>query len=497
MKKLITSIFLMSICFTSFSQEGGLSLKNLNEIKKGYKDTQSEKALRNAMTHIDINKLAVNQSNENTKHDTYFSNKVESKGITDQQSSGRCWLFTGLNVLRAEAIAKHDLGDFQFSQNYNFFWDQLEKSNLFLQGIIDTKELEMTDRKVEWLFRNALGDGGQFTGVSDLITKYGVVPTEVMPETYSSNNTNRMNMLLKLKLKEFALELRMIAAMQGKSPALGEGYAPDVPAGMQRVAVKPMNDKELASTLQTRKMDMLSIVYKFLVLNLGEPPTNFTWTRFNSQGEIVNTKEYTPQSFYQEYCGQNLKENYVMLMNDPSRDFYKVYEIEYDRHVYDGENWLYINLPIEDIKQAAITSIKDSTMMYFSCDVGKFYDRENGFLDINNYDYESLMGSSFGMNKRERVMTGASGSSHAMTLMAVDLDEKGQPKKWMVENSWGMSGYKGHLIMTDKWFDEYMFRVVVDKKYVSKDILKLLKQKPTMLPPWDPMFAPENNCNIQ
>ena len=130
----------MSICFTSFSQEGGLSLKNLNEIKKGYKDTQSEKALRNAMTHIDINKLAVNQSNENTKHDTYFSNKVESKGITDQQSSGRCWLFTGLNVLRAEAIAKHDLGDFQSPKLVIFSGIARKKS--FLTRNNRPKELE-------------------------------------------------------------------------------------------------------------------------------------------------------------------------------------------------------------------------------------------------------------------------------------------------------------------------------------------------------------------
>ena len=181
-----------------------------------------------------------------------------------------------------------------------------------------------------------------------------------------------------------------------------------------------------------------------------------------------------------------------MVMNDPAREYGKVYEIEYDRHVYDGENWLYINLPIERIKEMAIASIKDNTAMYFSCDVGKFFNRDKGTLDLANFDYESLFRTSFPMNKSERIKTFASGSSHAMTLIAVDLDEKGAPRKWMVENSWGAkSGYKGNLIMTDEWFNEYMFRLVVERKYVPQDVLEMLKQKPTMLPAWDPMFAPE------
>ncbi len=181
-----------------------------------------------------------------------------------------------------------------------------------------------------------------------------------------------------------------------------------------------------------------------------------------------------------------------MLMNDPSREYYKCYEIDFDRHIYDGKNWTYVNLPVEDIKAMAIESIKDSTMMYFSCDVAKFLDSKRGTLDLKNFDYESLMGTTFGMNKKQRVQTFASGSSHAMTLMAVDLDKDGKPKKWMVENSWGAeAGYKGHLIMTDEWFDEYMFRLVVEKKYVPEKVLNILKQKPIRLPAWDPMFAPE------
>ena len=78
-----------------------------------------------------------------------------------------------------------------------------------------------------------------------------------------------------------------------------------------------------------------------------------------------------------------------------------------------------------------------------------------------------------------------------MTLVAVDLDSKGKPKKWMVENSWGPGPNDGHLIMTDKWFDEYMFRLVVNKKYLSQKAKNILQQKPILLPAWDPMFAGE------
>lgn len=182
-----------------------------------------------------------------------------------------------------------------------------------------------------------------------------------------------------------------------------------------------------------------------------------------------------------------------MLMNDPSRPYDRVYEIDMDRHTYEGHNWLYVNLDIDELSRLAIASLKDSTMMYFSCDVGKQLNRETGLLDVNNYDYGPIFGTTFGMNKKQRIQTLDSGSSHAMTLMAVDLDEEGKPLKWKVENSWGPSyGYAGYLIMTDQWFREYMFRVVVNKKYCTQKVLDLLKQKPVRLPAWDPMFSADN-----
>lgn len=440
---------------------GGIDAKLLSRLRDSYDNNTSQRALRNAAAGTDIDKLARNAAALND-FDTNFSNKVDSKGITDQKQSGRCWLFTGLNVLRSQMMADNDLPELELSQNYNFFYDQLEKANLFLQGIIDTARRPLDDKMVDWLLRNPLNDGGQYTGLSDNIMKYGVVPKSAMVETYSSSNTSKLNRLLSLKLREYALTLRRMAA-----------------------------NGESASALEAKKQEMLQTVYRMLATTLGEPPTQFTWTRRDKKGNVISRKQYTPQQFYKEMSGKNLKDNFIMLMNDPTRDYWKLYEIDFDRHAYDGRNWTYVNLPMEEIKKMAIESIKDSTMMYFSCDVGKFLDRDRGYMDTENYDYGALFDTDFPMDKGDRIRTYASGSSHAMTLMAVDLDKDGKPLKWMVENSWGPGANDGHLIMSDRWFDEYMFRLVVDKKYAPRQVLDVLRQKPVMLPAWDPMFADE------
>ncbi|MBQ1819937.1 MAG: C1 family peptidase [Bacteroidales bacterium] len=455
--------FMMAAQAQNITKDGGLSMQQINMLRGSYQSNPTNKALRNAINSNDISKLAVNYDN-NTAFDEHLSNTVPSKAITNQESSGRCWMFTGMNVLRNKAIRKYDLpADFQFSQCYTFFWDQLEKANLFLQSILDTRAKSMEDETVQWLFKNPIGDGGQFTGVANLMTKYGVVPKEAMPETYNSNHTSRMSELIKLRLREDGLRLRQMANNKGTTEA----------------------------KLQAAKMEMLETIYRMLAYTLGEPPTEFTWTQRNSKGEIVSTEKYTPMSFFNKFVNEDFS-TYYMVMNDPTREYYKVYEIEYDRHVYDGQNWKYLNLPMPEIANMAIASIKDSTMMYFSCDVAKFLDRDKGYMDINNYDYGALFGTTFGMDKKERISTYASGSSHAMTLCGVDLDANGKPTKWMVENSWGSNrGHNGFLIMTDQWFNEYMFRLVVESKYIPSATLKLFDQKPILLPAWDPLFAPE------
>ena len=461
-KSILKSILSVAVALSALgvsaqTPNGGIDAKMLDAIRQGYTNSSAERAVKNALAKGDIATLATNSDNL-AMCDTHFSHRVKTSGITNQKSSGRCWLFTGLNVLRAKMIARHDMRSFEFSQNYCSFYDLLEKSNLFLQAIVDTRSLAIDDRKVEWLLKHPIGDGGQFTGVSNLVMKYGAVPKSVMPETYQSENTRHVRSILSLKLREFALRLR---------------------------EAKP-------AKLPTLKTQMLTEIYGILAKCMGVPPTEFEWSNYNAKGELVSTERYTPKSFYEKFIGEDLEQNYVMIMNDPTREYGKVYEIEYDRHVYDGHNWVYVNLPIERVKEIAIASIKDNTAMYFSCDVGKFLDRQKGTLDVSNFDYESLFDTSFPMNKEQRIRTFASGSSHAMTLIAVDLDAQGTPRKWMVENSWGeKSGYKGNLIMTDEWFNEYMFRLVAERKYVPEDVMKMLEQKPTLLPAWDPMFAPE------
>ena len=457
MKKITICLLMLVAVAGAAAREksGGIDDSMLDAIRRGYMATPAEKAVKNALSTTGIDKLSVNGDNL-SMCDTHFSHRVKTSGITNQRSSGRCWLFTGLNVLRAKMIERHNLASFEFSQNYCSFYDLLEKSNLFLQAIIDTRALPIDSREVEWLLKNPIGDGGQFTGVSNLVMKYGVVPKSVMPETFQSNNTRHMRTILSTKLREYALLLR---------------------------ETKPAQTAHL-------KRSMLTEIYGILVKCLGVPPTEFEWTHRDKAGKVISTERYTPKSFYNKYIGEDLEGNYVMIMNDPTREYGRVYEIDYDRHVYDGDNWLYVNLPIERVKEVAIASIKDNAAMYFSCDVGKFLDRERGLLDVKNFDYASLFDTSFPMTKEQRIRTFASGSSHAMTLIAVDLDSSEKPRRWLVENSWGAtSGHKGCLVMTDEWFEEYMFRVVVERKYVPADVLEMLKQQPIKLPAWDPMFS--------
>ena len=470
MKSVLTTSLALLLCLGSSatalhaqaSKDGAITPKLLEELRQSEPKSSTEKALHNAIAVQGMQDFFINNQRPRSIEDK-FSVEVQSSGIADQKQSGRCWLFTGLNVLRAQMMTREKSGTFFFSQNYSFFWDQLEKSNLFLEGIIETRKLPVNDAKVEWLFKNPINDGGQFTGISDNLYKYGVVPAEIMPETASSSNTKLLGKMLARTLRQTGIQLR-------KASEKGESLA----------------------QLRKRKEDGLKKVYRLLSLNLGVPPTSFTYTLKDKDGKAISTETYTPQSFYERFVGADLRGQFVMLMNDPSRPYYKVYEIEYDRHAYDGKNWTYVNLPMDEIKQMAIASLKDNTMMYYSCDVSRELDRSQGIAALDNYDYTSLLGYPFDMDKAERIQTFDSGSTHAMTLKAVDLDASGKPVKWKVENSWGeKSGVKGHIIMTDAWFDAYTFRLVVNKKYATQKVLDLLKTKPVQLPAWDPMFAPD------
>lgn len=457
---LLSSIMLLAQSESTNRADGAITPELLQKLQQATPKGPAERALHNSIVQ---NGMVLANAELMTPPDDHFTYRVPTKGITDQQRSGRCWLFTGFNVLRAQFIKDNNLGEFYFSHCYSFFWDQLEKANLFLEGILETRTLPITDRKVEWLFQHPINDGGQFTGISDNLLKYGVVPSDVMPETYSSNNTARLSSLIAKLLRQGGMELRS-KAQQGATLA------------------ELRKDKE--TTLQA--------IYRLLCLNLGTPPTTFEYTLRYADGKVLSTKEYTPLSFYQEHVGVNLKDDYVMIMNDPSQPYYETYAIEYDRHAWDGKDWTYINLPMEEIKEMAIASLKEGNMMYYSCDVGKELNKESGLLTLGYDDYEAITGVPMTMTKGERIASFDSGSTHAMTLVAVDLDKSGKPTKWMVENSWGAtSGHQGHLIMTDAWFDAYTFRLVVHKKYLTPRAKELQGKTPKLLPPWSPMFRAE------
>ena len=461
----LVASFLFGFATATAQTKGGeLSADMLKDIVKENKQVPANRALVNAVTANAIDDLVKSRDNAGAL-DTYFSIETPKQSITDQQSSGRCWMFSGFNVLRSNYTHQHgDSLQLELSQAYLFFYDQLEKANLMLQGAIDTGKKPLDDQRVQFFFHYPINDGGTFCGVADLAEKYGLVPKEVMPETFTSDNTSKARQLVASKLREYGLQLRDMIA-KNKSQA----------------------------SLNKAKVRMLSQIYRMLEMTIGQPPQTFTYAFKNKNGRAVAAqREYTPQSFYQEVVGGPLNGTFIMVMNDPRRPYYKTFEVEYDRHTYDGHNWRYLNLPMDDIEQLAIASLRDGRKLYSSYDVGKQLDRKRGYADTQNFEYGALFGTTFGMDKAQRIATFDSGSTHAMTLTAVDLDANGKAKKWKVENSWGGDwGQKGCLIMTDRWFREYMFRLVVDKKYVSQKLLDAYAQEPTMVMPEDPLFLPD------
>lgn len=457
-RKLITAIALW-VSAGAFAQT--VTDNDLREIQASFKKDAATKAIQNVVTvNKSLKENALNREMQN-QIDHYFKYRVNVKGITNQNSSGRCWMFTSMNVLRPAIMEKYNLSSFDFSHNYLYFWDMFEKSNLFLENIIATAGRDMQDREVVEYFKAPVGDGGVWNLYYNAASKYGVVPKEVMPETAHSDNTSQMGNLLNEKLRMSGYSLREMAA-------------------------KGKKEKEL----RAEKKEILKDVYRILALCLGEPPHEFTWRFKDKEGNIRELSNYTPQKFYQEITPADYSpENYIMIMNDPTREYYKLYEIQNYRNTVEGINWVYLNLPNEDIKKAALASIKNNEAMYASCDVGKQNNGKTGMLDPAMYDYESLLGVKLAMDKKARILTRQSGSSHAMTLVGCDTDTNDQPVKWEFENSWGSdNGHNGYLTFTDKWFDEYMFRVVIHKKYLDSKATKCLKDKPVQLPLWDYMF---------
>ncbi|NSW52525.1 MAG: C1 family peptidase [Anaerolineae bacterium] len=419
-------------------------------------------AVMNALTQENLSKVGVNRRMV-TRLDHSYSHKLKSNPITNQMHSGRCWLFAGLNTFRYYAMEKMKLDAFEFSQNYPMFWDKFEKANYFLESILGTLDEASNSRLIMHLVRDPIQDGGQWDMFVNLIRKYGVVPKTVMPETESSGNTGAMDAMITAKLREYAAELR-------KAHAAGAAL----------------------DALRERKLAMMSTVYRMLCLHLGEPPKSFYWQWNDKEDAFHRDGEITPQAFYDKYVGLDL-DSMVCLINAPTADkpFNRLFTVDYLGNVVEGEIIRYINVEIDVMKQAAMRQIvDDKRAVWFGCDVGKDLERVRGIMAEDTYDYENIYGEPFTADKADRLDYGQSMMTHAMVFTAVDVDEAGKPVKWRVENSWDdKNGDKGFYIMTDNWFSEYMYEVVVDRKFVPAEVLAALETEPIHLAPWDPMGA--------
>jgi bleomycin hydrolase len=415
--------------------------------------------LMNAIKKNGIEAVAMNQDSIVNMQYT-FSNEIKTGDITNQRQSGRCWMFAGLNTLRLQAAKNLNMETFELSQNYQMFWDKFEKANYFLESILEKLDEETDSRLVSWLLISPLQDGGQWDMFVNLVDKYGVVPKHVMPETFHSSKSAVMNRLVTQKLREDAARLR--DQYRNHNTSLDELYA--------------------------LKEEMLNDVYQMLCHFLGVPPTRFDFEYRDKENDFHRDLNITPLQFYEKYVGVRL-DDYVSIINAPTKDkpFNKTYTVKYLGNVKGGKDVLYLNVEIDQLRRFALAQLKDDEPVWFGCDVGKMLDRDSGIMDTNLYDYESALGVTFDTTKAMRLDYGESQMTHAMVFTGVNLVD-GKPNRWKVENSWGTDiGNKGFFIMSDQWFDDYMYQIVVQKKYLPDTLLHALQEKPTELQPWDPM----------
>lgn len=436
-----------------------ITIKNIDEFNKQFISSSSNIKSRNALIQNDVNKIAINWDNF-SKINHIYSNTISNElPVTNQKASGRCWGFAGLNLLRLEIVKKYNLNNFEFSQNHFMFWDKLEKSNYFLENILKTLDQESDSRIMMHLLQAPVQDGGQWDMFVNLIEKYGLVPQSVMPETNHSSKSGMMNYLLTHKLREFASILR----------------------SLKKIKIQKLRE---------RKKEMISEIYSLLCMFLGNPPQIFDWSIKDKNNKFKRFSNIDSLTFYKKFTKIKLKDK-VCLIHAPmyNKKINELYTVEFLGNVIDGNIIKYANVEIKELKKASINSLKNNEAVWFGCDVGKMFNRDLGIMDMKIYDYEKLFNMSFKMDKSTRLEYCDSLMTHAMLFTGVDI-KKNKPQKWRVENSWGnKNGDKGYYLMSDDWFDEYNYEVVVDKKYLSSKILSIFDLKPKKLNPWDPMGA--------
>ena len=432
-----------------------LTLDEIAKFQQDYQQNKQNKIAELAVVNNGVQKASFNGEGIRDLNRT-FSIEIPTDNVTDQKQSGRCWLFAALNVLRHKFAKQYHTKNFTFSQSYLFFWDRIERANIFFNHILETADKPVDDRTVHFYLQAPDTDGGQWHMAISLIRKYGLVPTYAQDESFTANNTAAFNQALNMKLRENGLVLRKLA-QAGK------------------------NDE-----IEQKRQEYLSEIYRMAVIAFGQPVQKFDLEFKDDDGNYKLDQNITPLDFFHNYFEDDL-DDYVVLFNAPDHEYDKLYAFPFEDNVEGGSPVRFLNTKIENLKEAAIKQLKDGETIWFGCDVGKQSDRQKGILAADLYETDTIFGIETKLNKKERLQTGASGSTHAMTFVGVDVVD-GKPRQWKVENSWGTKvGDKGYFVMDDKWFDEYLFKVVVKKQYLPEKLVKIAEGEATPVPCWDSM----------
>ncbi len=435
-----------------------ISTADLRTLREAYDADPRNRLMTNAVATTAVDRIALDRAIV-TSIDTSVSNRLDDWKPTNQKQSGRCWLFAGTNLLRAAAAKKLGVTDFEFSQNHLLFFDKLEKANYFLESMIDLADRDVDDRTVHHLLSDPIGDGGQWNMFVALVRKHGLVPKSAMPETESSSKTHAMDRNLERLLRQGARDIRVAVAAGGDPQAV--------------------------------KNETLAAVHRVLTIHLGVPPETFDWQWRDDDKEFHRTGTMTPLEFAAAYVDVDL-DDYVCVVNDPrpSSPFGRTFTVDRLGNVMGAPAVTYLNAEIDVLKKATADSIVAGEPVWFGCDTGQQSDRETGYWDAALFDYGSVYGIEFTLDKSERLLHGDSLMTHAMLFTGVDLDENGAPRRWRVENSWGdEKADKGFHTMNDNWFDEYVGEVAVHKDRLPAEYRAALDAEPIVLPAWDPMGA--------
>ena len=435
---------------------GEITKKQIDKMRKEFESDSSARVAQNAVTSNNLSSVTLRRDLVQ-EIDFTFSTKLDEWKATNQKSSGRCWLFATLNLFRPGTMKKMNVKEFEFSQAHIHFWDKFERSNHFLEAIIETSGRPVDDRTIHFLLSDPIGDGGQWNMAMNLIRKHGLVPKSAYPESNSSSSTRWMNSILKDILRSSASEIREILDSGG-------------------------SEKEARSHKDSRMED----IWRVLCIHLGTPPESFDWQWRDKDKEFHRRGKMTPQQFAEEFVDVDWEE-YVCIVNDPRNEYYQTYTVDYLQNVAGGPPVVYLNVPSDEMKSITQEILEDGMPVWMGCDVGKQMDRKRGLWDANLFETNELYGVDYGMSKADRLRYGQAMMTHAMLFTGVDVYE-GKPRRWRVENSWGDdSGQKGFYTMNDNWYDEHMFEIASPKRYLTEKMVKGLETVPIVLEAWDPM----------